>query len=790
MLFLAAAWCLPLHADELQLTWQQSPDDGLAYLGTGNTERGVAYNPVTGHVLVVSRLDNEIHILDGETGADLGLLTQADIVTGGTFPRSLIGVADDGAIYLANLTTGSATSPFKVYRWENEEAAAPTIAYEGDPSGGDASAVRWGDSFDVRGSGANTQLAAGSGSAGTLGAIFTTTDGETFTATPVSNFAANSVAFGSGNTIWVKRSGAALRQVEFNLATGEGTVLRTVPGATVPLTAVGLSFDPVNNILGVVNILAGADEFRLYDASILDNLIGIDQESFPADYANGNAAGASDIHGDIVVALDTNNGLVAYRIIESVSPVEFVAQPASIEIVEGAIATLSANVGGTPPIALQWQLNGANVANATNVSLVLSNIALAQGGTYRLVASNAAGAITSEGALVSVLPRSDRVREVWKLAPGSRPYLTTGNTERGIAYNKASNRVLLVSRTGDINIHVLDGDTGEDLWTLQAPEEIVTGSAPGGFPLNMIGVAGDGVVYAANLDNASGATFTVYRWENDTTNAVPTIAWQGAPVDTRRFGDTMDVRGAGVNTEILFATQNNTRTDDNIAVIMNTTDGLNFTPNLVTIPGLDDDYLRLGIAFGSSNTFWGKTSGQPLRKIEYDLATGIGTIVQTYSNVTASATAVSVHPASNLVAVVSLETPDTVRVYDINRGTEALTLVDQEYFATDNANGNGTGSADFGDDRLYVLDTNNGILALRLAGPGTTPPTQFTNVRRSGGNIAFTIASRANSSVRLQSTTDFSSWTDGQTVQTDSSGNTEVSIAATDHHRFFRALEQ
>ena len=38
----ATALLVPaLHADELQLLWQQSPADGLPYLGTGNADRGV-----------------------------------------------------------------------------------------------------------------------------------------------------------------------------------------------------------------------------------------------------------------------------------------------------------------------------------------------------------------------------------------------------------------------------------------------------------------------------------------------------------------------------------------------------------------------------------------------------------------------------------------------------------------------------------------------------------------------------------------------------------------------------
>ena len=783
-----------IRADELQLLWQKNPADGLPYLGTGNNERGVAYNPATGHVLLVSRSDNEIHIFDGQTGAEIGTLARGDIIAGGTFTTSLIGVTDDGVIYVANLTTGSGTTPFKVYRWANETAEAPTIAYEGDPGTGDTSAARWGDSFDVRGSGANAQLAAGAGGSATVGAVFTTTDGLTFTARKITNIAANTIAFGSGDTLWTKRSGTALRQVGFNLTTGVGTILVTAPTTIVPNALVGIGVNASSNLLGGINLNTATDDFRLYDISLVNDVAIIDQENFPADNANGNAAAASDLSGDIVVALDTNNGLMVFRVLKTVSAPAFATQPASLTILEGGTGALSANVSGTRPISFQWQFNGTNLTGATAATLTFTAVTPAQAGTYTLIASNAAGQVTSNPAILTVEPlvRSDRATVLWQLAPGSRPYITTDqNTERGIAYNKVSNRVLVVSRTSGVNVHVVDGDTGADLGTLQAPTDVVTGSNPAGFRLNMIGVADDGVVYGANLDTG-GSSYAIYRWADDTTNSVPTVAWSGAPVAGRRFGDTFDVRGAGANTQILIGNNNSAAAEpDNQTVIMSTTDRQTFTQNVITTPGVDDDYFRLGVAFGAGNTFYGKTTAQPLRHVGFDLATGVGTLLHTYSNVTASASAISVHPSSNLVAVLALENPDNLRIYESSAAGDSLTLVDQELFATDNANINGTGSADFANDRLYVLDTNNGILALKLGAPGTSPVTQFSNVRGTTNSISFTITGRANAGVRIQSTIDFGSWTDVQTVQTDATGRVDVTLTTPgDHHRFYRGLEQ
>ncbi|QEG32907.1 DUF4623 domain-containing protein [Bythopirellula goksoeyrii] len=165
-------------------------NDGI---GFPDLERGIAYNATTGNLLLLSRFGNPdtvkgLRILDGSTGVDKGFVDfDTTNVTGGTFTRNMIGVAEDGAIYMANLTTNVTSNPFKIYRWDNEAAASPTLAYSGAPLAG----ARLGDTFDVIGSGANTRLVAGyarnpSVSGNNSFAIFDTIDGLNFTATNVS----------------------------------------------------------------------------------------------------------------------------------------------------------------------------------------------------------------------------------------------------------------------------------------------------------------------------------------------------------------------------------------------------------------------------------------------------------------------------------------------------------------------------------------------------------------------------------------------------------------------------
>ncbi len=135
--------------------WLAPGEGGYTFLGTGNNERGLAYG--NGHVYLVSRTGGtNVRILNPTTGADLGGLNVTG-VSGGTFTLSAAGVGGDGAIYAANLTTQSTTTPFTVYKWATE-ASAPTVAYTGD---GGLAASRAGDDLAVTGSGSGTRIAAG-----------------------------------------------------------------------------------------------------------------------------------------------------------------------------------------------------------------------------------------------------------------------------------------------------------------------------------------------------------------------------------------------------------------------------------------------------------------------------------------------------------------------------------------------------------------------------------------------------------------------------------------------------
>jgi|GEM_PF-666646 len=308
---------------------------------------------------------------------------------------------------------------------------------------------------------------------------------------------------------------------------------------------------------------------------------------------------------------------------------------------------------------------------------------------------------------------------VWALKPGDRAYLTTDNTQRGIAYNPATGHLLLVNRAGGLSVHVLDAATGADVGRLD-----VTGISGGTFALNMIGVGDDGVIYACNLTvNSTTSPFKVYRWANE--SAVPELVYSGDPSGgdsaSVRFGDTLAVRGAGTGVQILAASRSGSR-----VALLSTTDGITFTAQSVVTDATAGD-MGLGLAFGAGNTFWATASGRPVRHI--DLTTGRTLASYGSSALPTTLIVLGVEPVKNLLAAINLVTGrDPLNLYDIT--TLSMTSfnapVDSVTFPVDNANANGTGAIAFAGDMLFALDTNNGLMALRVKPRGAQFVSDFT----------------------------------------------------------------
>lgn len=83
-------------------------------------------------------------------------------------------------------------------------------------------------------------------------------------------------------------------------------------------------------------------------------------------------------------------------------PPSFTVRPASRTASPGETVILSANVAGSGPFTFQWQVNGIDIAGATNASLILRNLSAVNAGAYRVVV-HGFGTVVSEPFNVSVL---------------------------------------------------------------------------------------------------------------------------------------------------------------------------------------------------------------------------------------------------------------------------------------------------------------------------------------------------------------------------------------------------
>jgi hypothetical protein len=726
----------------------------------GNFVRGIAINPVTTNVLYASTTagtnngNNHITVLDAaNNGAYLAQLN-ASGVSGGTLNLAPVRVAEDGAIYSCNVVL--ATGTLLVYRWVSDaDVTTPATVIFTLPG----VATRYGDNLDVRGSGLDTEvLITGNGGNGFLilkpaEPTLTTWTNVTLTFPGGVSMAARGVAFdGASKAFYGKPAGSAVVfRVAYDLAVPTNYVTATF--ALDQTATAGIDFAEVAGVRLLSAIVystsaitnGAAHRARVYQLTSASNAVSVLDRDLPfPNQANGNGLGMTDIQKGRLVFGEPNNGIAFYALsfVTNLPPtISAGAQPAGATVVQSFSYTFTVSPSGTAPLAYQWYFNRTNlIPGATASTLPLSNLQLAAAGGYSVVVTNPYGSVTSVVANLNVLPGnfSSVASPIWTLAPGSRDYLTTDNTQRGLTYDRVTGRLVLLSRAPTNGVHLLNATTGADVGEMDLSGLIAAGT----FPLNLAAAADDGAVFACNLlASATTDSFIIYRWLSanvypDDPNAYQNPVYSGNP-GLGRLGDTFAARGAGLGTELLAAV----RTGTNV-VLFTTADGYNWSPNILAVTNLPADaqangFAGLGLAFGPTNTFWAKSSGFMLRLVRYDLASLTAEVIADYAAAAGTMAPIGVDNANSLLAGIGVgEIPQNLQFWDV-AVPGAAQLVDREVFPTSNANGNGTGAVafDVNGGRVFALDTNNGLLAAKYA-----PALRYTSV---GGSLLLSWAGPA-----------------------------------------------
>lgn len=319
------------------------------------------------------------------------------------------------------------------------------------------------------------------------------------------------------------------------------------------------------------------------------------------------------------------------------------------------------------------------------------------------------------------------------LAPGSNPYITTGNNERGFGWNPVTKNLVLPSRNGGNFVAIIDGTTGAVIKTMDT-----TGVSGGTLAMMGAGVTDDGAIYVPNLQSGSSALspFKIYGWTGESDTAAPNVVFsQVNPATTTggwRFGDAFAVYGSGTSAQ--FATAGSTTgTSGGLAnngnFMVGKLDGSNTNTIYRAIPNTltaSNDY-RLAVAYVDADTIIGN-QGTSAKITDFVPAT---TLSNTGAIVTGSIAMgaadrpldYTVLDGKALLAVVNTNS-SVISVYDItNPAAATLLTTGSTVTGSLTANGNATGGVQWGEvlsptsQILYAMSTNQGVQAMVFAVP-------------------------------------------------------------------------
>ena len=219
-----------------------------------------------------------------------------------------------------------------------------------------------------------------------------------------------------------------------------------------------------------------------------------------------------------------NGQAIRFYLSSTAVPPSISLQPTGQVVLLGATASLAVLANGPSPLSYQWSKDGTALSGATVPSLVLSNVQLADIGTYAVVVSNPNGSIASlpaslfvvEGPRLLIPPRSQT-----NVAGTAATFsvVVLGSSPMDAQWRKNGTNLVGVTGTQFLLSNVQPGDAGDYSVVLANPYGSITSAVatltvaqlPSLLkqPLSQKALAGDEVVFSVS---AAGTPPFAYQW--------------------------------------------------------------------------------------------------------------------------------------------------------------------------------------------------------------------------------------------------------------------------------------
>ncbi len=215
--------------------------------------------------------------------------------------------------------------------------------------------------------------------------------------------------------------------------------------------------------------------------------------------------------------------------VDSVAPV-ILTQPTNQTLPVGATAIFAVTATGLPPLTFQWSVNGTNLANGTNATLILTNVQIAESGSYSVVVSNTNNiAISSNAVLtvgyppaIAVQPSSQEVPQGTNVlftvtATGTAP-LSYQWSFNGAALAQAANSSLSLTNVQGANIGSYSVLISSPFGSVLSSNAVLTVDLPPAIvtqPASQTVYQGLTATFSVT---AGGSLPLTYQWQFNTTN--------------------------------------------------------------------------------------------------------------------------------------------------------------------------------------------------------------------------------------------------------------------------------